>query len=63
VVGITTAYNINKMEAKKTGDAGKQKVVDYLKENFVDQGKLGAAAGKGFYTYPNPSFKAPAFLK
>jgi 3-hydroxybutyryl-CoA dehydrogenase len=63
VVGITTAYNINKMEAEETGDSAKQKVVDYLKENFIDQGKFGVASGEGFYTYPNPSFKDPDFLK
>jgi 3-hydroxyacyl-CoA dehydrogenase len=63
VVGITTAYNINKMEAEKTGDSDKQKVVEYLKEHFIDKGKLGVATGEGFYTYPNPSFKDAAFLK
>ncbi len=63
VVGITTAYNINKMEAEKTGDSDKQKVVEYLKENFIDKGKLGVATGEGFYTYPNPSFKDDDFLK
>ncbi|SRX54294.1 3-hydroxyacyl-CoA dehydrogenase [Aequorivita sp. CIP111184] len=63
VVGITTAYNINKMEAEKTGDSGKQQVVNYLKENFIDKGKLGVASGEGFYTYPNPSFKKADFLK
>jgi 3-hydroxyacyl-CoA dehydrogenase len=63
IVGITTAYNINKMEAEKTGDSVKQKVVDYLKENFIDKGKLGVASGKGFYTYPNPSFQDANFLK
>jgi 3-hydroxybutyryl-CoA dehydrogenase len=63
VVGITTAYNINKMEAEKTGDSDKQKVVEYLKEHFIDKGKLGVSTGEGFYTYPNPSFKDDDFLK
>jgi len=63
IVGITTAYNINKMEAEKTGDLNKQKIVDYLKENFIDPGKLGVASGEGFYTYPNPSFQGANFLK
>jgi 3-hydroxybutyryl-CoA dehydrogenase len=63
VVGITTAYNIHKMEANKTKDPVKQQIVDYLKENFIDKGKLGVAAGEGFYTYPNPTFKDANFLK
>ncbi len=63
VVGITTAYNINKMAADATQDPTKQKVVAYLKENFIDKGKLGVATGSGFYTYPNPSYRKEDFLK
>lgn len=63
IVGITTAYNINKMAAEKTKDPIKQEVVNYLKENFIDKGKLGVSSGEGFYTYPNPSFKDANFLK
>lgn len=63
VVGITTAYNINKMAADATQDPIKQKVVAYLKENFIDKGKLGVETGVGFYTYPNPSYRKEDFLK
>jgi 3-hydroxybutyryl-CoA dehydrogenase len=44
VVGITTAY-INKMEAEKTD---KQKVVEYLKEHFIDK-EMGVATGEFLY--------------
>ena len=63
VVGITTAYNINKMAAEKTQDADKIKVVKYLEENFINKNKLGVATGAGFYTYPNPAFQKEDFLK
>lgn len=63
VVGITTAYNINKMEAEKTQDANKIKVVKYLEENFINKNKLGVTTGAGFYTYPNPAFQKEDFLK
>lgn len=63
IVGITTAYNINKMSAEATEDPIKIKTVAYLKEHFIDKNKLGVATGEGFYTYPNPAYQAPDFLK
>jgi len=63
IVGINTAYQINKIAADATGDPLKVKTVAYLKEEFIDKGKLGVATGSGFYTYPNPSYKNPDFLK
>ncbi|MBJ2175677.1 3-hydroxyacyl-CoA dehydrogenase [Aureibaculum sp. A20] len=63
VVGITTAYNIDKMTAEKTKDPLKIKTVNYLKKNFIDKNKLGVATGEGFYKYPNPAFQKADFLK
>lgn len=63
VVGITTAYNINKMAAEKTNDPLKIKTVKYLEDNFINKNKLGVATGEGFYKYPNPAYKASDFLK
>ncbi|MGN7149329.1 3-hydroxyacyl-CoA dehydrogenase [Arthrobacter sp. SAFR-179] len=47
VVGLTTAYNI----ASASPDAGSQAFAQYLKEHYIDQGKLGVASGEGFYKY------------
>lgn len=47
VVGLTTAYNI----ASASPDAGSQAFAQYLKERYIDQGKLGVASGEGFYKY------------
>lgn len=63
VVGVTTAYNINKMAAETTQNPVKEKIVTKLKEEYIDQGKLGTATGQGFYSYPNPSYKKEGFLK
>jgi 3-hydroxybutyryl-CoA dehydrogenase len=62
-VGITTAYNINQLSAQKTNDPLKIKTVEYLKVNFIDKNKLGVSTGEGFYTYPNPAYLEPDFLK
>jgi len=63
VVGLNTAYNISAGKAKATGDDTYQKVADLLKTEYIDKGKTGRATGEGFYTYPNPSFAHPDFLK
>jgi len=47
VVGLGTAYNI----AASSPDAGSQAFARYLKDNYIDQGKLGVETGEGFYTY------------
>ncbi|QNG20387.1 3-hydroxyacyl-CoA dehydrogenase [Rhodococcus triatomae] len=47
VVGLTTAYNIS-----SAGGPKQQEFARYLKENYIDEGKLGVATGEGFYKYP-----------
>jgi len=63
IVGITTAYNINKMAADATQDPLKIKTVAYLKKEFIEKNKLGVGTGEGFYTYPNPAYLDKDFLK
>ncbi|RIV21494.1 3-hydroxyacyl-CoA dehydrogenase [Fibrisoma montanum] len=63
VVGLTTAYNITLKNAEATGDTDMLQAAQLLKENFIDKGKLGVATRAGFYTYPNPAFRQPDFLK
>jgi 3-hydroxyacyl-CoA dehydrogenase len=61
IVGITTAYNINLMAVANHPE--KEKVIQYLKTNFIDTNKLGVSTGEGFYKYPNPAYKDKDFLK
>ena len=62
-VGITTAYNITLAKANATGSPEFGKLAYLLKTQYLDKGKLGRATGQGFYTYPNPSFASPGFVR
>lgn len=46
IIGLNTPYNI-----LSNGDEHARKIAAWLKENYIDKGKLGRASGEGFYTY------------
>jgi 3-hydroxybutyryl-CoA dehydrogenase len=47
MIGLTTIYEVNAVsDNEKTRAAGA-----YLKEHYIDKGKLGRASGEGFYEY------------
>ena len=56
IAGLNTVYNI----AAAADEQGKANA-RYIKEHYIDQGKLGRASGEGFYKYePVPARKRPA---
>ncbi|PZX53888.1 3-hydroxybutyryl-CoA dehydrogenase [Algoriphagus ratkowskyi] len=57
-VGLDTAWQITSTRRNPASRA-----FAALLETYVHQGKLGTKSGEGFYTYPNPSYKHPDFLK
>lgn len=63
IVGLETAYNITKMWGERLNDEGRLAIAKFVKENYIDKGKLGIKTGEGFYKYPNPKFQEPDFLK
>lgn len=56
-IGLDTAWHVT----HKMPDKASQAFASLLKK-YIDAGKLGQKTGEGFYTYPNPAFKAPGFL-
>jgi len=61
-VGLDTVWHVSNFWAKYTGDPVKIRNVEFVKK-YVDRGELGQKTRKGFYTYPNPAFVSPDFLK
>lgn len=59
IVGLNTAYNITRANP----DEKAQKAAKMIKEQFIEQGKLGVQTGEGFYKYPHPAYEEPDFLK
>jgi 3-hydroxybutyryl-CoA dehydrogenase len=62
IIGPNTPYNLYKAWGED-GDEISARVAGWLKKEYLDKGKMGKANGKGVYTYPNPSYQDPGFLK
>jgi 3-hydroxybutyryl-CoA dehydrogenase len=62
-IGMETMYNVDMLWGKKLGDQTMIDRANFIKVNYIDQGKMGMISGEGFYKYPNPSFAQPDFLK
>lgn len=62
IVGMQTMYNIDILWGEKSGDEAMLARAQYIKENYIDKGKLGVSTGEGFYKYPHPRYEDPDFL-
>jgi len=61
MVGIDVINDVAETFYNESGDE-RDKPPKIIKEK-VEKGELGQKTGKGFYTYPNPSFQNPNWLK
>jgi 3-hydroxybutyryl-CoA dehydrogenase len=62
MIGPNTPHNIFDSMGKQ-GDKEAAKAANWIKTNFLEKGKFGVQSGEGVYTYPNPEFLDPEFLK
>jgi 3-hydroxybutyryl-CoA dehydrogenase len=60
-IGLDVILAIEEQWYRESGDES-DKPPKILVEK-VKKGELGVKTGKGFYQYPNPSFKRPGWLK
>ncbi len=61
-IGLETCYRVTDYWARKRGDK-KALAAAALLKGYVDRGELGMKTKKGFYTYPDPAYSKPDFLK
>ncbi len=57
-VGLDTAWHVTHGRPDKASQAFAK-----LLKTYVDAGKLGEKSGQGFYSYPDPKYKDPEFIK
>jgi 3-hydroxybutyryl-CoA dehydrogenase len=62
IIGMATAYNVSNYWGNENRDEQLLLGAQYIKEHYLDKGKLGTQTGEGFYKYPNPSYAQPDFL-
>ncbi len=60
-VGLHTILSVEQSYFEASGDES-DRPPQFLVD-MVERGELGTAAGKGFYTYPDPAYRAPDFLR
>jgi 3-hydroxybutyryl-CoA dehydrogenase len=61
-IGMTTVYSVTRSLAERTSDPAHRRIAEYVKANLIDTGRLGESVGRGFYRYPDPDFRNPAFV-
>ncbi|WP_379963606.1 3-hydroxyacyl-CoA dehydrogenase family protein [Epilithonimonas sp. UC225_85] len=59
LVGMTTAYNVTNSYAELTDEDIWKERRDFLKQNFIDQNKLGITTGEGFIPTQTQPIKMP----
>jgi 3-hydroxyacyl-CoA dehydrogenase len=63
-LGFEVCRNVHLLMAANEPDNPQyHKNIEYVENNFLSKGFMGARSGQGFYSYPNPEYLAEDFLK
>lgn len=60
-IGLDVIHHIEEQYYLESGDQS-DKPPEFL-DRLIAQGRLGVKSGQGFYTYPNPEYKRPGWLR
>ena len=60
-MGLGVVYHVAKLLGETGPNTQALECARYVDEHFIRKGRLGAATGQGFYSYPNPAFAQPGF--
>ena len=60
-IGLDVVRDIENIYFKESGDIADKP--PKLLDDMIAAGKLGEKAGEGFYTYPNPAYELPGWLR
>jgi 3-hydroxybutyryl-CoA dehydrogenase len=61
-IGLDTVLKVVSYWAEKKDDGKARKNAAFIK-SYVDKDRLGVKSGQGFYSYPDPDFTHPDFIK
>jgi 3-hydroxybutyryl-CoA dehydrogenase len=60
-IGLDVVRDIEQVYSEESGDP--RDAPPRVLEQMIARGELGVKTGKGFYTYPDPAWRKPDFLK
>jgi 3-hydroxybutyryl-CoA dehydrogenase len=61
-IGLDTVWTITDYWARQLNDEQLRANARFLKA-YVDRGDVGVKSGRGFYTYPDPAYAQPGFIR
>jgi 3-hydroxybutyryl-CoA dehydrogenase len=62
-MGLGVVYHVAKLLGETSPNTQALESAMYLDDNFIQQGHLGVTTGQGFYSYPDPAYEQPGFIR